>query len=191
MQKGCPPLKLGPKTKPKKVNRPTLKRLTTRIVTVIGSTPETINPCVVVPQRIVATLKAESGKNQSIPVRATLQGTPFEANVVRYRGAWRLYLNGSIRKAAERDVGHKVTVTLLYDPKPRVIPLPPAFLKALDANPKARATFESLAPSRRKEMVRYLAGLKNQETLERNVGKAIRSLGGSHAGVPVALRISR
>ncbi len=59
----------------------------------------TLNPCVEVPSVVVASLKAESGKNQSLPVKA-LQGKPFKANVVKYRGAWRLYLNGVIRKRA-------------------------------------------------------------------------------------------
>ena len=60
----------------KRVIRTTAKRLTARIMTVTGSTPATINPCIVLPEKVIAALRAESGKNQSIPVNATLQGEP-------------------------------------------------------------------------------------------------------------------
>ncbi len=148
------------------------------MVTVQGSLPEAINPCIVVPARIIAALKKESGKNQSIPVRASLQGKPFKANLVRYRGAWRLYFNGTIRKAADAQPGDRVTVTLVFDPRPRTVPVPAAFAKALVVNPKAKAAFEALAPSRRKELLRYLSNLKREESLMRNVSRTLRHLMG-------------
>jgi hypothetical protein len=155
-----------------------LRRFTAKMLTVQGSLPETINPCVLVPARIVAALKAESGRNQSIPVRATLRGKPFAANLVRYRGAWRLYLNGVVRKAADAEPGDRVAVTLTFDPKPRTQPVPPAFVKALAANRKAKAAFDALAPSRRKELLRYLGNLKREASLLRNVERMLRYLTG-------------
>jgi len=148
------------------------------MTTVQGSLPETINPCVVLPDRIVAALKAESGKNQSIPVRASLQGEPFKANVVRYRGAWRLYLNGVMRKATATQPGDRVTVELAFDPRPRTLPVPPAFAKALAADPKAKAALDALAPSRRKELLRYLGNLKQEASLLRNIERMLRYLKG-------------
>lgn len=165
-----------------KLPKASLKRLSTPIVTVIGSTPQTINPCVVVPERIAAVLRAESGKNQSIPVQASLQGKPFKANLVRYRGAWRLYLNGIMRKAAGVAVGDKVSVTLKFDPLPRRLPVPPAFSKALKAKPRAKAAFDALSPSRRKELVRYLGSLKQEASLRRNIGRTLRYLTGRETG---------
>jgi hypothetical protein len=155
-----------------------LSRFTAKMLTVQGSLPETINPCVVVPARIVAALKAESGKNQSIPVRASLQGKPFTANVVRYRSAWRLYLNGVVRKAADAEPGDRVAVTLTFDPTPRTVPVPTAFAKALAANRKAKAVFDGLSPSRRKELLRYLGNLKQEASLLRNVERMLRYLTG-------------
>jgi hypothetical protein len=145
-------------------------------VTVIGSTPRTINPCVVVPEKTVMALRAESGRNQSIPVQATLQGKPFKANVVRYRGAWQMYLNGVMRKAAGVDVGDRASVTLKFDAVPRLTPMPPALAKALKAQPRAKAEFDALSPSRRKELLRYLGNLKQAASLERNIGRMLRYL---------------
>ncbi|HEY3858262.1 MAG TPA: YdeI/OmpD-associated family protein, partial [Gammaproteobacteria bacterium] len=121
-------------------------------------------------------LKAESGKNQSIPVRAKIDARVFEANVVKYLGFWRVYLNGPMRKAIGKDVGDRVSVTLTHDPAPRRTPMRPAFAKALKANKRAKACFEALAPSRRKEILRYLNNLKGAEAIERYIRSTISML---------------
>lgn len=152
------------------------------VVLVSASGVEAVNPCVVVPARIVAALRRMSGKNQALPVRGTLQGKPFKANVVRYLGAWRLYLNGTMRKSAGVDVGQRVNVALRHDPKPRSTPMPPAFAAALSQDRRAKAAFEALAPSRRKELLRYLGFLKREESLKRNIGKMLKYLRGEETG---------
>lgn len=149
------------------------------ITTVRGALPEIINPCVKVPAGVVRALKAESGKNQSIPVKATLDAKVFKANLVKYLGTWRLYLNGPMRKAIGKDVGDRVSVNLSFDPVARITLMRPEFRKALKANEKAKACFDALPPSRRKEILRYLNNLKGAEALERNVRKTIAMLGGS------------
>ncbi|MFI4967320.1 MAG: YdeI/OmpD-associated family protein [Gammaproteobacteria bacterium] len=161
-----------------KVKPPLKKKFSAAVRIVLGSTPRTRNPCVEVPPAVVTSLKAESGKNQSLPVRATLQGKPFKANVVKYRGAWRLYLNGNIRKTAGVEVGQRVTVTLRHDPGPRITPMPPAFAAALSRDKRAKTAFAALAPSRRKELLRYLGNLKREESLKRNIAKMLKYLKG-------------
>ena len=154
------------------------KRFSAVVCIVLGSTPRTLNPCVVVPETIVAALQAESGRNQSLPVRASLRGKPFEANVMRYRGAWRLYLHGVIRKRAGLTVGDRVQLSLRHDPVPRRTPMPPAFAAALARDRRAKAAFVVLAPSRQKELLRYLGNLKREESLRRNIGKMVKYLKG-------------
>lgn len=169
-----------------------LKRFSAVIVTVRGATEATINPCVLVPAAIVAALRRESGRNQSLPVRGTLQGKPFKANVVRYLGAWRLYLNGTMRKAAGVDTGDRVKVTLRYDPVPRRERVPAALAAALVQDRKARAAFDALSPSHRKEILRYLGGLKREDSLRWNVAKVLEYLRGArHAGTPVWLHYEK
>ncbi|HEU5397844.1 MAG TPA: YdeI/OmpD-associated family protein [Gammaproteobacteria bacterium] len=163
-------------------SRIVLKRFSAVIVLVRAASPEAINPCVVVPAPIVAALRAESGKNQSLPVRVTVQGKPLKANVMRYLGAWRLYLNGTIRKAAGVDVGDRVRISLRHDPAPRREKMPKVFAAALARDAKARAAFEALAPSRRKELLRYLNNLKREESVQRNLAKMLRYLKGQQTG---------
>lgn len=133
-----------------------------------------INPYVRVPAAAVKALLAESSRTSApLPVKGTLQGKAFTANVVRFRGLWRLYLNGPMRKAGACDVGDEVAVTLAADLAARETPMPPAFEVALRKSAKARKAFDALAPYRRKEILRYLGSAKRPETLERNVAKAI------------------
>jgi hypothetical protein len=138
-----------------------------------------INPYVQVPDDILLKLQQAAKKEKGpIPVKGTLQGKPFLANVVRYRGVWRLYLNTPMRQAANVDVGDQVTVGLQFDNTPRTVPAPREFELALSKNKQAKETFEQLVPSRQKEILRYLNSLKQPETLERNIEKVIGFLQG-------------
>jgi uncharacterized protein YdeI (YjbR/CyaY-like superfamily) len=83
-----------------------------------------------------------------------------------------------MRRAANKDVGDRVTVDLEFDPEPRLVPMPPMFKRALSKNPAAKAAFEAMAPSRRKEILRYLASLKTEVSLRRNVDIVIGHLHG-------------
>lgn len=123
-------------------------------------------------------LQAESKKKQAIPVRFTLKGKVFKANIVRYLGDWRLYLNGPMLKSTAVGVGDKVSVTLRYDPVPRRTPMPPALAKAFTRDRRAQMAFAALAPSRQKEILRYLGSLKREESLMRNVQRTLRHLKG-------------
>jgi hypothetical protein len=152
-----------------------------------------INPFVQVPDDILLKLQQAAKKEKGpVPVKGTLQGKPFLANVVRYRGLWRLYLNTEMRRAANVDVGDQVTVRVQFDHAPRPVPMPPEFELALAENKQAKEAFEKLTPSRQKEILRYLNSLKQSETLERNIEKAIGFLRGEPVeGFVAATRAKR
>ena len=136
-----------------------------------------INPYVALPRPHLKRLLLAAGKDTGpIPVSVQLGGVTFRQNVVKYRGAWRLYLNGPMRKAAGKDVGARVLVAVDYDPVPRREPMPPLLRRALTRAPSARAAFHGLAPSRQKEILRYLNSAKTAATLERNIAKVVAHL---------------
>jgi hypothetical protein len=148
-----------------------------------------INPYVKVPGEIIEKLQQSAHKEKGpIPVVGTLQGKPFSTTVVRFRGLWRLYLNTPMRRDAGVEVGDKVTIGLRFDATARTVPFPRAFKLALSKNKQARAAFQQLAPSRQKEILRYLNNLKQLETLERNIEKTIRFLQDKKAEGLVILR---
>jgi hypothetical protein len=143
-----------------------------------------INPCVNVPDKIVNELLQESGKPKGpIPVRGKLNGKEFVQTVVRYQGAWRLYLNTQMRLDAGIEVGDEARLELEFDPEPRVVPMHPELARALAKNREAKLAFEKLRPSHQKEILRYLNSLKSAESAARNVDKVIRQLLGKGRNV--------
>ncbi len=151
---------------------------------------EGINPYIDPPLGTGAALGRKGGV---IPVKVWLDpsaspgrcGGPFRAHLMplgpgRTRAApgthHRLYLNGVMRKAVGKDVGDRVRVVLELDLKPRTEPLPPVLARAFRKDARARGTFETLRPSRRKELLRYLNQLKTPEAFERVLGKVLSYL---------------
>jgi hypothetical protein len=151
---------------------------TASIHTIASNVPGTFNPCVMVPAEIVVALLAEAGRQKPpVQVKARLNGSgPFDANVVNYGGAFRLYLNGQMRREAGLRVGDSVRVSLRHDPAARRPPMPATLRRALNADPPAKAGWRLLPRSRRKEILAYLNSLKTPAALERNVAKVVRSL---------------
>jgi hypothetical protein len=138
-----------------------------------------VNPYVLLPKRVLNSIFKQAGKDKgSIQVKGKLNGHKFLQTLVKYSGAWRLYLNTPMRKAAGIDTGDMADVEIEFDPKPRIIPVHPQFKIALSKNKTAKDKFEKLSPSRQKEIVRYLGFLKTEESLHRNIAKAIRHLEG-------------
>lgn len=138
-----------------------------------------INPFVALPPRRLEALFEAAGKERGpIPVRVELGGAVFRQNLVKYQGAWRLYLNTPMRKAAGKEVGDRVRLAVAFDPSPRVEPMPAHLRRALAKDARAKAAFAALVPSRRKEIQRYLGSAKTEATLERNVEKVIAYLKG-------------
>lgn len=136
-----------------------------------------INPCVDVPAEIAVKLLSQATKsNGPVPVRGRLHATRFQQTLVKFRGKWRLYLNGDMRRRAGVESGDVVEVELAYDLNPPVTEMPAKLAAALAKRAKARAAFDNLTPSRKKDIIRYLDNLQTNEALERNIQKVLRQL---------------
>jgi len=138
-----------------------------------------INPYVVPPKEVLEELFEQAGRDKGpLPVKGKLNHHPFRQTLVKYSGKWRLYLNTPMRKATGTDVGDRVEVTIEFDPIERVTAMPPKLQAALSKSKKALRIFESLPPSRRKEIMRYIGFLKSEESIDKNVKRAIEFLCG-------------
>jgi hypothetical protein len=138
-----------------------------------------VNPYTLLPASVLKVIFKKAGKDKgAIPVRGKLDGHSFIQTLVKYSGKWRLYLNGPMRKAIKKDVGDNVKVAVEFDPVSRTIPMPPKLASALKDDKNAKKVFDQLSPSRQKEIVRYIATLKSEEAVEKNVKRAIRFLCG-------------
>ena len=136
-----------------------------------------VNPFVFVPEKVLNTIFKQAGKSKGkIPVRMKIDGHEFIQTLIKYSGHWRLYLNTPMRTAAKKKVGDSATFEIEFDKAERKIPMHPKFRIALNENPEARKIFESLAPYLQLEIVRYLSFLKKEETVDKNIPKAINFL---------------
>ncbi len=136
-----------------------------------------INPFVFVPPEILHQLFIAAGKDKGfIPVNGLINNKAYTQTLVRYQDEWRLYINTIMLKNSPKRIGEKIALSIAYDPQPRTIEMPPKFKDALLNNLEAKKVFDSLSPSRQNEIVRYLARLKNEEVLEKNINRAINFL---------------
>ena len=150
-----------------------------------------INPYVGIPEDVLDALFKQAGKTKGpIPIRGRLNGKEFLQTLVKYQGAWRLYLNTPMRRDAAIDVGDNAIIEIEFDPEPRIVPMHPKFARALSKNKVAKAAFEKLTPSRQKEILRYLNSMKTEESLVRNIEKVIQYLSGKKpSGLSALMRL--
>lgn len=112
-----------------------------------------------------------------VPVKGEVQGLPLQSTLVsRGKGCYRLAIHGDIRKKLRVDAGAVVEIAIERDEESREPPLPPVLVLALRNSPKAQAVFRQMTTALRRQVVRYLVSVKQQNTLERRVAKFIRIL---------------
>jgi hypothetical protein len=110
------------------------------------------------------------------PVTITVNGHSWKSRVAIMRGRHLLGLSNANRTAADVAVGMEVEVELELDTEPRVVVEPPDFARALDQDPIARAAYDRLAFSHKREHVRAIESAKRPETRLRRIEKAISTL---------------
>ena len=136
-----------------------------------------VNPFVLLPASLLKDIFQKAGKDKgAVPVQLKIGGKDFIQNLVKYSGKWRLYLNTPMRKAARKDVGDAIDIQIDFDPKPRTTPMHPKLKKAFKENQIAKKAFEKLSPSRQKEILRYINFLKSEESVDKNIQRAIAHL---------------
>jgi len=136
-----------------------------------------INPFVFVPEEILAEIFKQAGKDKSpIPVKGTVNGKEFKQNLMKYLGEWRLYINMIMLKDSPKRIGEMIEVSVEFDDSDRTISIHPKLDQAIRENPVTLKNFESLIPSRKLELIRYINNLKTEESIQRNIDKIISHL---------------
>ncbi len=110
------------------------------------------------------------------PVTGTVNGVVFHSRLAVYGERTVLGLTKEIRKAAGIEVGDAVEVVLDRDDDPREVEVPPTLRAALEADETARAAFDALSFTHRREYARWIAEAKREATREQRVARAIEML---------------
>jgi hypothetical protein len=138
--------------------------------TIIG---EGNNTGLEVPPEIIAQL----GTSKKPPVIVTLAGYSYPNTVAVMGGKFMISLSKSNREAAGVKADDQVEVTLELDEQPRTVEVPADLAAALSAKTGAKAAFDALAFSKRKEFVRQVEDAKSQETRDRRIAGIVDKMG--------------
>jgi hypothetical protein len=125
-----------------------------------------------VPAEVIAAL----GSLKKPPVVVSLAGYSYRSTVAVMGGVFMLPLSKANREAAGVKGGDQVEVTLELDQAPRAVDLPDDLAAALDEKPGARAAFDKLPPSHRKEHVRQVETAKAAETRTRRIAAIVEKM---------------
>ena len=131
---------------------------------------------IIVPDDVVDKL----GQGKKPKVVVTLKGYSYRSTVAVMGGKFMLPLAKEHRDAASVKAGDKVEVTLELDDKPREVDVPKDLAAALK-KAGARAAFDKLSFTHRKEHVRAIEEAKAPETRARRIEKAVAMVVGKKA----------
>ncbi len=120
-------------------------------------------------------VKAVFGKARA-PVKVSIKGYEYRWTVAVYSGRYYVGIRQSHREAAGVEVGDTVNVTLELDTAPRTVEAPPDLAVVLAKRSKARAAWEKLSYTLKKEHAEAILQAKRPETRARRVAKAIELL---------------
>jgi histidyl-tRNA synthetase len=127
---------------------------------------------VAVPPDVVESL----GGGGRIPVVASFDGIDYRGSIVRMGGETILGILKAIRQELGKEPGDQVVVVVAADHSEREVEMPEELAAALAASPAARAAFDALSYSHRREHAGYVAEAKQSETRQRRAGRTVERL---------------
>jgi hypothetical protein len=125
-----------------------------------------------VPAEVVTAL----GAGGRPPVTVTIGGYTYRTTVARMGGRYLVPLSAENRTAAGVAAGDQVDVDIEPDTAPREVVMPADLAAALAGDDTARATFDGLSFTHRKEWVRWVEEAKKPETRATRLAKTVESL---------------
>lgn len=134
--------------------------------------------CIPLTEEQVGTL----GGARNAPVTVTIGDRTARLRIGQMGGRSMIGLSKAARAELGVDVGDEVDAMIALDTAEREIEVPAELAAALADDPAAKAAFDDLAPSKRKEMAGSIAEAKAAETKQRRLEKALEQLRQRSAG---------
>ncbi len=125
-----------------------------------------------VPEDIVKAL----GAGKRPPVVVTINGISYRSSIAVMGGDYMVGVNADNRAAAGVAGGDEVDIDIELDIAPREVTVPADLAAALDAEPAARRTFDSLSYSNKSWHTLQIEGAKTDETRQRRIAKSVEAL---------------
>lgn len=113
---------------------------------------------------------------KAFPVLVSVNGVTLTLRLARMGGENLIGLARAAREQAGVSIGSAYLVRIAFEAGARTIEVPDDLVVALTADPEARAIFEALAYSHRREFVRWIAEAKREVTRAQRVAKTVEML---------------
>ena len=128
--------------------------------------------------RVPAEIIAGLGAGKKPRVKVSLNSHTYPMTVASFgNDVYMLSLSAENREAAGVKAGDEVEITIELDSEPRTVEVPDDLAAALAEKAGARAAFDALSYSARKEFVRQVNEAKAQETRARRIAEIVAKLG--------------
>ena len=125
-----------------------------------------------IPNEVVEAL----GAGKKPPVKLRVNGYEYRSTVATIDGKFMVGFSADHRAASGIKGGDEIDVEVELDTQPRTVDVPADLQAALDAEPKARETFDRLSNSLKGYHVSQVTGAKTDETRQRRIEKSISVL---------------
>jgi hypothetical protein len=119
---------------------------------------------------------ASFGAGKAFPVAVTIGGRTARLRVARMGRENMIGFSKAARADLGLEIGQDVDAVIRVDSAERTVDVPPELAAALDAEPSARAAFDALSYSVRKEHARSVTEAKQAATRERRIAKIVDAL---------------
>lgn len=117
-------------------------------------------------------------------VKAMIEGVPYRGLLVRMGTECHLLIVlKSIREQIGKTFGDEITITVEPDTEERVIEIPKDLMKEFKKEKEAKAFFDKLSYTHRKEYVMWINEAKKEETRQNRIIKTIEMLKKGKRGV--------
>ena len=116
------------------------------------------------------------GAGRKPPVRITIGDYTYRSTVATVDGRPMVGLSAETRAGAGVGGGDEIEVDIELDTEKREVTVPPELAAALDAEPRARETFDRLSYSNQSWHVLQVTGAKTDETRQRRLQRSIEAL---------------
>ena len=116
------------------------------------------------------------GTKGRVPVKGTINGYPFRSSLMPMGGCHMMPINKALCKSSGTRPGDIVDVVMERDVEERSVEAPPELAKELKKSKSAKARWETLAFTHKKEMAIAISGAKQEQTRKRRLAKVMQVL---------------
>ncbi|BDZ40393.1 YdeI/OmpD-associated family protein [Microbacterium suwonense] len=121
---------------------------------------------------------AQLSTAKAFPVVVTIGERTARLRLARMGGKNLIGFSKAVRAEMAVELGDEIDVIIASDTAERTVQIPDALAAALASDSTAKAAFDALSYSRRKEIARLIADAKQDATRERRLAKALADLRG-------------